>query len=383
MLLRLSFVALTVAALTACSGGNSSAPASGPTAKASASGLTAKPEALVGTTLVTVNGAPVGTVAADPLAARMTPADGAAFSTDEKRDLVNRAAQDELLFQAAFQRGMYHDPKIRKMMVNQLLRTEIYGSVRNSDFSDDELRAYYDNNTAEFIVPEKLQIRRLLISAGPDRSDADAKSLADQLRRTLAADPTSFAKLAEENSSGPYARRGGDLGYVSPEGKSGIPDEIVKAAFELEVGGVSEVFRTGDGYNIVHVPNKRERLDRTFEQMKGSVLRRVKNAKYETLTAAFVDGLKEGAKMDFDETALSAWTPKTSALAAGAAPELKAPPAPNSTDANGREYDEKGMPIPKEGEVVTNSGSIIPADPEERDANDEKRALMEGVDGEE
>ncbi len=183
---------------------------------------------------------------------------------------------------------MDEDPKVQKVMINTLLRQEVYAGVRNADISDDELQKYFEEHKAEFVVPEKAQIKRIFIRVSDKRPDADAKKLAEELRGKVKADPSKFSEVATEHSEDPYKRRGGDLGFIAKEGKPGIDQGVVDRAFALGTGEVSEVFEAGGGYNIVMVENRREGVERTFDQMRSSVLRRVKNDKYRELYDKYV-----------------------------------------------------------------------------------------------
>ena len=87
------------------------------------------------------------------------------------------------------------------------------------------------------------------------------------------------AERESKHSEDPYRRRGGDVGFVPKTGKPGLDPEIVDKAFAMEVEQVSEPFKTNEGYNVIYIANKRDRVERTFQQMKGSVLRKVKNEK--------------------------------------------------------------------------------------------------------
>ena len=40
---------------------------------------------------------------------------------------------------------------------------------------------------------------------------------------------------------------------------------------------LSEPFKIEDGYNIIYIANRRESVERSFQQMKGAVLRKVKS----------------------------------------------------------------------------------------------------------
>ncbi len=261
----------------------------------------------VGEIIATVNGMEIGSTAFEKAAARTSPAEGDSLSTEERHEVLDRLVADKVLYLEALRMGLDQDPKVQKVMVNTLLRQEVYAQVRNSDFSEDMLRAYYDEHPEEFVVPEKVQIKRILVRVNDERSDAEALSEAERLRGLVASNPKdSFKEVASKHSEDPYRRRGGDVGFVSSEGKPGLDASIVEKAFEMSVGEVSEPFKTDDGYNVVYVANKRERVERTFQQMKGSVLRKVKNEKLKELYQAYVDDLKQGADIKVNEDQLAA-----------------------------------------------------------------------------
>ena len=81
---------------------------------------------------------------------------------------------------------------------------------------------------------------------------------------------------------------------------------MVTEAFKLEKGAVSPPFKTAQGWNIVYVPNRRERVERTFEQMRGSVLRKVKSDRYKSLYEGYVSTLREGATISVDTARVEA-----------------------------------------------------------------------------
>ncbi|MCP4810623.1 MAG: hypothetical protein GY913_33200 [Proteobacteria bacterium] len=264
-------------------------------------------EANVGVVLATVNGMAVGSVEFESAASRVTPADGASLSMEERKEVLDRLVDDKILYQEALRKKLDLDPKVQKVMVNTLLRDEVYANVRNSDFSDAELEAYYEANKEDFVVPEKVQIKRILIRVTDERSSDEAKAIANSVRADLAGDPAGrFKDAATEYSEDPYRRRGGDVGFVSRDGKPGLDQEIVDAAFALDTNELSEVFESADGWNILFLANKRERVERTFQQMKGSVLRKVKNDKLKEMYDTYVASLKQGATVEINEDKLAA-----------------------------------------------------------------------------
>ncbi len=255
--------------------------------------------------LATVDGMTVTAVEFQQAAARITPEDGETLSEEERREVLEKLISEEVLYLEALRVGLDQDPKVKKVMVNTLLRNEVYAQVRNSDFSERMLLDYWDAHLEEFVVPEKVQIKRILIKVHEERSAGEALAEAERLYGMVAAAPKeSFKDVASEHSEDPYRRRGGDIGFVSRDGKPGLDMAIVERAFAMETYQVSEPFETDEGYNIIWIANRRERVERTFQQMKGSVLRKVKNEHLEELYQDYVDQLRGDVEVDIDERAL-------------------------------------------------------------------------------
>jgi hypothetical protein len=73
-------------------------------------------------------------------------------------------------------------------------------------------------------------------------------------------------------------------------------------AFGLERGAVSELFETADGWNFVHVPRVREEVQRTFDEVRGNVLRQVKSEKYKAAYEAYLVDLKKSSDTWVDQS---------------------------------------------------------------------------------
>lgn len=295
-------IVLLATLLIGCDGGEAAKPGAEPGTPGSppASG------AIDGNVLAQVGSVTVTQDEFEQAAARKSPAEGESLSAAEKREVLDRLVSEKVLYLKALEKGIDRDPKVQKVMINTLLRDEVYGTVRNSDFTEEELQAYFEAHKDEFVVPEKVQVKRILIRVKDDRSDEDARAEAERIHGELEANPAQFKDLAAKHSEDPYKRRGGDLGFISKEGKPGLDTALIDKAFELEVDQLSEVFRTDEGYNILMVANRREAVERTFQQMKGSVLRKVKNERLKTLYDDYVAGLSTNIDVTVDTDALDA-----------------------------------------------------------------------------
>jgi peptidyl-prolyl cis-trans isomerase C len=263
------------------------------------------PEEGFGEIVATVNGIPVGSISFAHDANRTSPKDGNQLTLEERKEVLDELIIEELLYQKALENGYSLDPKVKKVMVNALIRDEVYAGISNSDFSDAELEAYFNAHKEDFTIPEKVQIYSILIKVTDDRTDADAKSKADRIYTELTIAPSTFRDVASNESENPYSRRGGDMGFVTREGKPGLDSTFVEKAFSMEVKTLSQPFKTPDGWNIIYIPSKKEGYLRSFAQMKGSVLRKVKNKKLKQEYDAFTEDLKNSAQITIDEAALN------------------------------------------------------------------------------
>ena len=265
-----------------------------------------------GAQIATVNGVGIGADDFGILASRSTPEDGEKLSLEERKEVLDKLVVEELLFQKALAKGYDQDPKVKKVMINALVRTEVYDSIKNSDFSDEELEAYFEEHKSEFTVPEKVQIYSLLVKVTDELSEADAQAKIERLYGQINKDKSKFREIAKTESDSPYKRRGGDVGFVPKEGKPGLEQEMVDLAFEMKVETLSKPFKTSAGWNVIYIPAKREAKKRSFKDMKGSVLRKVKNEKVKSMYDTYTGSLKTGVAVTIDEAKLQAVDIKTS-----------------------------------------------------------------------
>ena len=237
---------------------------------------------------------------------RVVPADGIALSNRERREVLDRLIADKRLVLHAIETGQHWTLKSQKLFANTLLREQVYTQVRNEDFTEEDLRTYYVDNRSDFTVPLKRQVRALEIRETDDRTRDEARAHIEELREQLLVDLDSFSQVASEESDGPYRRRGGDMGFVSRQGKPGVPEQVTDAAFDVPLNTLSEPIRTPDGWYLVVAVNERPEVMRTFEQMRGAVLRKIKSERLKMLTDALQDDLRDDYEIAIDRAVLMA-----------------------------------------------------------------------------
>ena len=65
-----------------------------------------------------------------------------------------------------------------------------------------------------------------------------------------------FATLAKDHSKTPSAKNGGDLGFIAKGKKSAQFDQVAFSG-ALEVGGISSIFKSPDGYCVLKLEAKK------------------------------------------------------------------------------------------------------------------------------
>lgn len=132
--------------------------------------------------------------------------------------------------------------------------------------------------------------RHILITPNEIIDDATARQqLEDALEKIAAGED--FGELAKLLSDGPTAPVGGDLGWSDPG--SFVP-EFEEAMAKLEVGEVSEPFRSPFGWHILEVIERRV-YDNTEDLKRRNCDARIRNSKLEDETQLWIRRLRDEA----------------------------------------------------------------------------------------
>jgi peptidyl-prolyl cis-trans isomerase C len=168
------------------------------------------------------------------------------------------------------------------------------------NITEEDAKKYYDENPTNFEVKEQVRASHILIKtdtadseADPNQVKAEAKAKIQGLLEQIKGG-ADFAELAKANSDCPSAARGGDLDFF-PRGKMVPPFE--KAAFELEVGKVSDIVETRFGYHIIKVTDHKDASTTSFEQAKNSLIIQLTQQKQAEIANKYIESLKAAANI--------------------------------------------------------------------------------------
>jgi len=152
---------------------------------------------------------------------------------------------------------------VSEMRANPDPRLRFSCYIRRGMREEDILRTYETEKDSW----AKVRARHILIATRDlktDKEKAAARAKIEDIRARILAGED-FAKLAEEFSACASKEMGGDLGFFRRSGE--MVDPFAKAAFELEVNGVSPVVETRFGYHVIQTTETRK-ADAPLEEVR-------------------------------------------------------------------------------------------------------------------
>jgi parvulin-like peptidyl-prolyl isomerase len=126
-----------------------------------------------------------------------------------------------------------------------LIEKYTYALVRNIDVTDEEIKEYYDRHRRDFLQPERVKVSQILL-------ENKAKAV-EILQRVEASSEEEFRKIAQDESVGLEALKGGEMGVFE---MGQLPFEMERVIFSLEEGELSPVVESSYGFHIFRVDER-------------------------------------------------------------------------------------------------------------------------------
>ncbi len=182
----------------------------------------------------------------------------------------------------------------RTLIVTRFVDGEITGGLAATD---EDVRRYYDQNPAEMVRPEAVRLSQIVVRLAPAATQAQRAAARQKIEAILKEVRAGgdFAQLARRHSEGAEASAGGDAGLLI-KGKG--PPAIERVAFSLQPGQASDVIESRLGLHIIKVGERRPEGAAPFEEVKEAIRARLLAREREARIRAYVDRLKERAKVE-------------------------------------------------------------------------------------
>lgn len=181
----------------------------------------------------------------------------------------------------------YREAVRREMIVDRAVIVELAPRAR---VPESVLQAYYDEHRAEYLQPERVQVRQIVVEERPKAEDLHT-------RLTQGAD---FAALARAVSLAPEAAAGGEL---PPFARGELP-EAFDRAFELEPGQISPVIESPYGFHVFLLERKLPAAEPTFEELRAKIEAELGQRHLEELRRDWLRSLRKSAEIQTNDRLL-------------------------------------------------------------------------------
>ena len=156
---------------------------------------------------------------------------------------------------------------VREEIRNELIimRVQQGQVMRRIRVSEQELDNYLNSEEGRSVTSPDVNIGQILLSVPSGSSRIEIDEILE--RATLLFNQTTvgkdFRELAIANSADQSALQGGDLGWRN---MAQLPDVFIQAVGQLDIGDVSKPIRSGAGYHLIKVYDRRGGEKKLVEQ---------------------------------------------------------------------------------------------------------------------
>ncbi len=182
----------------------------------------------------------------------------------------------------------YYDQQAAQFQIPETLKAEFVLLAapvveQQITVTDEQIKKFYDQNLARYTTDEQRRASHILVKAAKDSPAAEksaAKAKAEKLLADLKKNPNDFAKLAKANSDDPgSAERGGDLGFF---GKGMMVKPFEDASLQLKSGEISGLVESDFGFHIIKLTDIKPPATRPLVEVRVNIedeIRRVEAGK--------------------------------------------------------------------------------------------------------
>lgn len=165
--------------------------------------------------------------------------------------------------------------------------------------SEAECRAYYQENEADFLVPERVHALQIFLAPGPGHSASAVYNKLQEVREALR-EGADFAHMIRALTNGQGQEDEGDLGLFA-RGDLPFGPAFDDAAFSAGVKEISEVLSSEFGFHIIKVLEKHPAKGLTFEEAREGIANALLEMRKEERMAEAIEALKENVKVEVRE----------------------------------------------------------------------------------
>jgi len=190
-----------------------------------------------------------------------------------RRRWINYFIEKEVFSKEAKKVGLENDPEVADELERR--REEVLADAFAKQFitqkypiSNRDIAGYYQAHLEEFQRPLRMKVRSIRV---------ETRKEAEEILEALQ-EGASFERLAMKDSIHPAAPLAGNIGWF---GKGEKDAALERAASSLEKGQISDIVKTGAGYEILKLTNKKGGEVRPLEEVEKGIRIKLTQQRFE------------------------------------------------------------------------------------------------------
>ncbi|MCC7073860.1 MAG: peptidylprolyl isomerase [Deltaproteobacteria bacterium] len=209
-------------------------------------------------------------------------------------------------FLSFLERTQQSEADVKDDLQKNLLRDKLFAKLLlGQEPTEADAEKYYGENKDKYMQKEQITAQHILLKTDKNTTDAQKKekqALAKKLTAEAKRSGADFGEIAKKHSEGPTAQRGGDLGTFS---RGRMVKQFEDAAFAAKAGDIIGPVETQFGYHVIKVNEKSEAKQRTFEEVKETILTSLKARQKSKATRELLEKMRAEAKIEVLEPGVS------------------------------------------------------------------------------
>jgi peptidyl-prolyl cis-trans isomerase SurA len=206
--------------------------------------------------------------------------------------IENKLGSMEDLEKAVSGQGMnWEDFKngIRNTLLTQRVISNEVGSHIN--ISDDEINKYYEAHKSEFVRPEQVALREIVVSTEGKKPEElpDLKKKAELALKRVQ-DGEDFGEIAKRLSDGSTKSQGGFLGIYK---RGELSKELEDKVFKMKRKELTEVMETKQGFLVLEVLEHYDEGEQSLAKVKNEITDKLYSARMEPAMREYLKTLRE------------------------------------------------------------------------------------------
>lgn len=187
-----------------------------------------------------------------------------------------------------------------KVIASEWVRTKV---KIDEEVRPDELYEYYQAHATEFDYPSQARWEELMVRkdrySSPREAYAELARIGNQAWQALTASHSVsqpiFTELAKAKSQGFNADEGGKYDWTT---KGALKSRAIdQALFSLEIGRLSPILESDDGFHIVRVLERKQAGRRPFTEVQNDIREKLKDERFRKTVAEYIGELREDARI--------------------------------------------------------------------------------------